>query len=198
MWPSDVHAFEGTRPVANRVNLLPALDPYTTGYTETSRVRFADPELLPFLYDRNGINSTSVILIEGTVGGLWDFTLSDRKIEIRIGLFDDPTPRALEAIEGEAGLVAGYFNARDVTITRVRIRNKISDRGPSAYMKPLAGQEPKTPAKPAARPAVAKSATTRPRPGPKPVPSSRAAPPSKRTAAPAPAKRSRGADGPRE
>ena len=159
MWPNDVHAFEGTRPVANRVNLLPALDPYTTGYAESSRVRFADRELLPFLYDRTGLNSTSVILIEGTVGGLWDFTLSDRRIEIRIGLFEDPTPRALEAIEAEAGLVAGYFNAHEVKITRVRIRNAIAERGPSAYLKPLAGQDSKPAA--AARPA---KVATPPRP----------------------------------
>ncbi len=43
MWPTDVHAFEGTRPVANRVNLLPAWDAYTMGYAEASRARFADP-----------------------------------------------------------------------------------------------------------------------------------------------------------
>lgn len=192
MWAADVKAFEGTRPVANRVNLLPALDPYTLGYAPASRVRFADPELLPFLYDKGGVNSTSVILIEGAVAGLWDFVLGNRKIEIRIGLFEDPTSRALEAIESEAGLVASYFNARNVTITRVRIRNPISDRGPKAYLKPLAEQDQKaarpkparTPAPPPLK-ASPKPAAKAPAPRPKP-----AAP--KKTVEAPPAKRSRG------
>jgi hypothetical protein len=185
MWPTDMKAFEGTRPVANRVNLLPALDPYTLGYAPGSRVRFADPELLPFLYDKSGVNSTSVILIEGAVGGLWDFALGNRKIEIRIGLFEDPMPRALESIESEAGLVASYFNARDVNITRVRIRNPISDRGPKAYLKPLSEQAPRS-----ARPKSARIET--PKPGPKtPVVRPKPSAP-KKLVEPSPAKRARG------
>ena len=165
MWPGDVHAFEGTRPVANRVNLLPANDPYTTGYANASRTRFAEPELLPYLYDKTGLNSTSVILIEGSVGGLWDFTLGDRKIEIRIGLFEEPTPRQMETIEGEAGLVAGYFNARQVKITRVLIRNAIAERGPSAYLKPLSGRDTAPPEQATTKPAPAKTSTaSKPKP----------------------------------
>jgi hypothetical protein len=198
MWPSDLKAFEGTRPVANRVNLLPALDPYTLGYAPASRVRFADPEFLPFLYDKTGVNSTSVILIEGAVGGLWDFAVGNRKIDIRIGLFEDPTPRALESIESEAGLVASYFNAREVNITRVRIRSPISDRGPKAYLKPLSEQDPKP-----SRPKPTRASSAKPAPKPVATPPKPAAvtpkPPGKPAAPrklvepdPAPAKRSRG------
>ena len=160
MWPTDVKAFAGTRPVANRVNLLPAWDPYTMGYAEASRARFADPEVMPYLYDKGG-NAAPVILIEGRVGGLWDFTLSDRKIEIRIGLFEEPVPRALASIEAEAGLVAGYFNARDVSIKRVKIKSPLSDRMQGSHLRPLAGQESK---KPAARRQPAGPA--KPEPGP--------------------------------
>jgi winged helix DNA-binding protein len=175
MWATDVHAFEGTRSVANRVNLLPAWDPYTMGYAESSRARFADPDVMPFLYDKGG-NATSVILIDGTVAGLWDFTLSDRKIEIRIGLFEDPTPRALEGIEAEAGLVAGYFHARDVQIRRVKIRSPISERVQGSHLKPLAEERPTKPKtappkagapKPAVKPvAVKRPAATKPALGP--------------------------------
>jgi hypothetical protein len=136
-----VKGFEGTRSVANRVNLLPAWDAYTMGYAEPSRSRFADPELLPYLYDKGG-NATSMILIEGTVGGLWDYTINDRKIEIRIGLFEDPSPRAMAAIEAEAGLVASYFHARDTVIRHVKIRSPISERHPGSHLKPLASQGP--------------------------------------------------------
>jgi hypothetical protein len=158
MWPTDVKAFGGTRSVANRVNLLPAWDAYTMGYAKGSRTRFADPEVLPYLYDKNG-NSTSVILIDGAVGGLWDFSLSEKKISIRIGLFEDPMPRALEGIEAEVGLVAGYFHARELDIKRVRIRDPLSQRTGGSHLKPLAGHDDK----PSRSRAEAK-------PGPKAVP----------------------------
>ena len=158
MWPTDVKAFEGTRPFANRVNLLPAWDAYTMGYAAASRARFADPSLLPYLYDK-GDNAAPVILIEGGVGGLWDYTLSDRRIEIRLGLFEEPTPRILESIESEAGLIGGYFNARDVTIKRVKIRSAIGEHG--SHLKPLA--EAKKPA-PRAKPPVKPPAATAARP----------------------------------
>ena len=156
MWEKDVKGFEGTRSVANRVNLLPAWDAYTMGYAEPSRSRFADPELLPYLYDKGG-NATSMILIEGTVGGLWDYTINDRKIEIRIGLFEDPSPRAMAAIEAEAGLVASYFHARDTAIRHVKIKTPISVGPQGSHLKPLAHQESGksarsgTPAKPSAK-----------------------------------------------
>lgn len=140
MWSKDVHAFEGTRPFAGRVNLLPAWDAYTMGYAEASRSRFADPGLLPYLYDSGG-NATSVILVEGKVGGLWDYTVGERKVEIRIGMFEEPTPRIQGAIEAEAGLVAGYFNARETVVRRVKIRTPLAKGG--SHLKPLAGQEPR-------------------------------------------------------
>ncbi len=160
MWAKDEKAFEGTRPVANRVNLLPAWDPYTMGYAEPSRNRFADPELLPYLYDKGG-NAASMVLIEGTVAGLWDYTLSDRKIEIRIGLFEEPAPRAMAAIESEAGLVASYFHARDTTISRAKIRSPISTGPQGAHLKPLASRQTRKPA-PANQPAPGKPAPAKP------------------------------------
>lgn len=140
--PGDVRAFDGTRSVANRVNLLPAWDAYTMGYAAGSRTRFADPDLLPYLYDKGG-NAAPVILIEGAVAGLWDFSLSDRRIEIRIGLFEDPSPRALAAVEAEAGLVAGFFNARDTVIKRVKVGSPLSKRTNASHLKPLAPPRPK-------------------------------------------------------
>jgi hypothetical protein len=143
--PGDVRAFEGTRSVANRVNLLPAWDAYSMGYPGPSRTRFADPELLPYLYDKGG-NAAPVILIEGRVAGLWDFTLTDRRMEIRIGLFEDPSPRALAAVEAEAGLVAGFFNARDTIIKRVKVGSPIAQRGQGAHLKPLGSSATRKPA----------------------------------------------------
>jgi winged helix DNA-binding protein len=137
MGRKDAHAFELARPVAGRVNLLPALDPYTMGYAPgPSRERFADPDLDSYLYDKAG-NSTNVILIEGTVGGLWDLGQSRKALEIRVALFDDPGPKAWAAIQAETQLVAGFLDARDATVTRVKIRTPISKRGPNAALAPL-------------------------------------------------------------
>jgi hypothetical protein len=169
MFEKDVRGFEGTRPVANRVNLLPALDAYTMGYAEPSRTRFADPGMLPYLYDKGG-NATSMVLIEGKVAGLWDHTLSDKKIEIRIGMFEEPPPRQMAAIEAEAGLVASYFHARDTQIRRVKIGKPIATAGQGAHLKPLAARAsaakapPKAPVAkaPAAKPAPARAKTSGP------------------------------------
>lgn len=138
MGRKDAHAFELSRPVAGRVNLLPALDPYTMGYAPgASRERFADPDLEPYLYDKAG-NSTNIILIEGTVGGLWDLGSSKKSLEIRVALFDDPGPKAWAAIQAETQLVAGFLDARDATVTRVKIRTPIAKRGgPNAALAPL-------------------------------------------------------------
>ena len=165
MWEKDVKGFEGTRSVANRVNLLPAWDAYTMGYAEPSRSRFADPELLPYLYDKGG-NATSMILIEGTVGGLWDYTINDRKIEIRIGLFEEPAPRAMAAIEAEAGLVASYFHARDTVIRKVKVGSPISSSQQGSHLKPLAVRASAAKGAPKAPPAKAPTPKS---PAPKPA-----------------------------
>ncbi|MEX2554241.1 MAG: winged helix DNA-binding domain-containing protein [Actinomycetota bacterium] len=167
MFEKDVRGFEGTRPVANRVNLLPAWDSYTMGYAEPSRTRFADAEVLPYLYDKGG-NATSMILVEGKVAGLWDYTLADKRIAIRIGLFEEPAPRAMAAIEAEAGLVAAYFHARDTQISRVKIGKPIATAGQGAHLKPLAKRpvatKPATKPEPApvVKPASAKAKPARP------------------------------------
>ena len=166
MFEKDVRGFEGTRPVANRVSLLPAWDAYTMGYAEPSRTRFADPEMFPYLYDKGG-NATSMVLVEGKVAGLWDYTLSDKRMQIRIGLFEEPAPRAMAAIEAEAGLVAAYFHARDTQISRVKIGKPIASAGQGAHLKPLAPRpvSAKPVAKAAPKPAsVGKPAALKPKP----------------------------------
>ncbi|MHB8511010.1 MAG: DNA glycosylase AlkZ-like family protein [Actinomycetota bacterium] len=123
MWRRDTRSFELSRPVAGRVNLIPALDPYTMGYTGDSRLRFADDRALPTMYDASG-NSANVVLIEGVVGGLWDLTGSPKEsdFEMRIALFDDPGPKAWAAIQSEAQLLAGFLNAKDFRIVRAKAR----------------------------------------------------------------------------
>ncbi len=133
MWRKDARAFDLARPVAGRVNLLPAMDPYTMGYTGPSRLRFADERVLPAMFDANG-NSANVVLIEGATSGLWDLNESRGEsrsesrgesrasFEMRIALFDDPGPKAWAAIQSEAQLLAGFLNAGDFRIVRAKAR----------------------------------------------------------------------------
>lgn len=122
MWRKDARSFDLARPVAGRINLLPALDPYTMGYTGSSRLRFADERVLRVMFDAAG-NSGNVVLIEGAVGGLWDLKSGKNdEYEMRIGLFDDPGPKAWLAIQGEAQLLAGFLNAREFKVTRAKAR----------------------------------------------------------------------------
>lgn len=121
MWRKDTRSFELARPVSGRVNLLPALDPYTSGYIGDSRLRFADERILPAMFDDND-TSGNVVLIEGAVGGLWDLRNTAGEYEMRIALFDDPGPKAWLAIQSEAQLLAGFLNANEFKITRAKAR----------------------------------------------------------------------------
>jgi hypothetical protein len=129
MWRKDARAFELARPVAGRVNLLPALDPYTMGYTGESRLRFADERVLETMFDEHE-NSANVVMIEGAVSGLWDLKAykESGSFEIRIALFDDPGPKAWAAIQSEAHLLAGFFNADDFRIVRAKARLPVRKR----------------------------------------------------------------------
>lgn len=118
----DLRALELARPVAGRVNLLPALDPYTMGYVGDSRRRFADDDrVLGVIYDANG-NSAAVVLVEGEVSGLWELLQAKGHVELRIGLFDDPGPKAWAAIQSEAALLGGFLDARDFSVVRGKAR----------------------------------------------------------------------------
>jgi hypothetical protein len=57
------------------VRLLPVWDAYLMAYRE--RERYLLPEHAGFVYDRVG-NATSVLLINGRVGGVWDM-FEDKK-----------------------------------------------------------------------------------------------------------------------
>ncbi|HEX9696193.1 MAG TPA: crosslink repair DNA glycosylase YcaQ family protein [Actinomycetota bacterium] len=119
----DARSLDLARPVAGRVNLLPALDPYTMGYVGDSRRRFADDDrVLTAMYDKNE-NSGNVVLIEGQVGGLWDLQhAKSGAVEMRIGLFDDPGPKMWAAIQSEATLISGFLDARDFKVVRAKVR----------------------------------------------------------------------------
>lgn len=120
LWPAHLRAFEGTRPQANRVNLLPAWDAYPMGYADRSRM--GEPRTVAAAFDRAG-NSLPIVLVEGRIAGLWDFALDrGQSCTITISLFDEGGARLWEAVEAEAGAVAHLFQARSLNLVRSRTR----------------------------------------------------------------------------
>jgi hypothetical protein len=116
LWAAHARAFEQSRPVANRVNLLPAWDAYPMGYLDRSR--FGPPDAVQAVFDRAG-NSLPVVLIEGRIGGLWDFKMTRAEnLTVNVTLFEDAGARLWETIESEAGAVASLFRARSLSIVR--------------------------------------------------------------------------------
>ncbi len=73
------------------VNLLPALDPYLMGYKE--RERYLDNQHYNLVFDRSG-NSTSTILVEGRVAGVWDFSDKPRPT-VKLFLFHELEKKVL-------------------------------------------------------------------------------------------------------
>lgn len=128
----DERAFAGMRGVANRVNLLPRGDCYTTGYGPDGRRRFAPPEVQDLIYDGSG-NATPVVLVEGSVAGTWEYRLSGDRLRIKLQMFERPGPRLRAALDAEAELVAIFLETGTLSIVseqlpRPRARRAASRR----------------------------------------------------------------------
>lgn len=127
LWPAHARAFEQSRPVANRVNLLPAWDAYPMGYADRSRL--GRPDAVAAAFDRTG-NSLPIVLVEGRIAGLWDFRLSRADvITIDVNMFEGAGGRLWEDIEAEAGAIAALFQARSLRITRAERRLATTETG---------------------------------------------------------------------
>ncbi|MGZ4189207.1 MAG: DNA glycosylase AlkZ-like family protein [Actinomycetota bacterium] len=130
----DVRALDGTRPHLGRVNLLPKLDCYTMGYAPEGRARFADPDVLPLLYESGG-DSRPVVLVEGEVAGTWGFRFGRTRITITLSMFDVPGPRLRAALESEVELVGSFLEASKTTLELIKVPRPT--RSPSARKTPV-------------------------------------------------------------
>lgn len=143
---ADERRFEGTRPMANRVNLLPKWDCYTMGYAPDGRARFADPKLLPLIYDTGG-NASPVILVEGAVAGTWAMRLGKKRARITLSLFERPGARLRAALEDEARMVGTFLEADEILVDVERgsrrtptKRSRVAARKPAAKRAPARGR----------------------------------------------------------
>ncbi len=135
MLAADREALERFEPAGEpAVNLLPALDPYLQGYKE--RRRYLDDGHYDMAFDPSG-NSTSTILVEGRVAGIWDLAEGPRPA-LKIFLFEQPEREVLHLIESRARAMGEFMAERAVALEICRDMVPLPRRHAGGFMSPLA------------------------------------------------------------
>ncbi len=117
------------------VNLLPGLDPYLMGYKE--RERYLDHENIDMVFDRSG-NSTSTILVDGRVVGVWDFA-KDPEPLVKLFLFKEVKRSILREIISKAQIIGEFVAERKVKIRKCDSMVPLTRRSAGEVMSPLKG-----------------------------------------------------------
>jgi len=116
------------------VRLLPIWD--TLFVTWKDRSHFIPEALLPYVYDGSG-NATSVVLIDGTVAGVWGMSPIDTRLEVRAAPFGRFTAAQWAAIEEEARIVGGLADSESVTLARVDDPPNLQEGKRNLFMRPV-------------------------------------------------------------
>ncbi len=119
--------------IVEEVSLLPLLDPYLMGYKDRSR--YLQPEYLPYVYDRGG-NATSTILVNGQVKGVWDYKSGKGK-SLRIHWFEKPEGRIQEIAGNKAKEMGAFIFGSPMEIHFCRSMTPLSQRTLGGFMSPL-------------------------------------------------------------
>jgi hypothetical protein len=130
--------------------LVPQLDPYLQGYR--GRGRYLDRADAPFVVDRTG-NTTSTILLDGRVVGVWD-TVERPSREVRLHLLaplDDRRRLELRALAERTGR---FLLEDDVGVTEYATMIPLAHR-PGWVRSPLQGASEGRPLGAARRPRIA-------------------------------------------
>ncbi len=131
----DLFEFESAAADPPRgVRLLPIWD--TLFVTWKDRSRFIPEALLPYVYDASG-NATSVVLIDGTVAGVWGMSPGDDRLEVRATPFDRFTAAQWAAIEEEAQIIGGLAGSESTTLTRVDDPPNLREGKRNLFMRPV-------------------------------------------------------------
>jgi len=112
------------------INLLPSLDPYIMGYK--NRERYLEPKRYYYVFDRSG-NSTSTILLNGRVIGIWDF----EDPLIKIFLFDKVQTKILEEICRKAIELGSFISGKEAQLKECSSMTHLLKRRVGGFMTPL-------------------------------------------------------------
>jgi hypothetical protein len=139
MSSSDVNGLVGTR-LTNTptVNVLPALDPYLMGYKD--RERNLDMRFFPYVYDRSG-NATNSILLDGRIIGVWD-VIRAPELKAKLFLFHDIDDEVNNAVKGKLRSVARFILEEEVEVQTCQDMAPLSEKTAGSFMSPLKGDVP--------------------------------------------------------
>jgi hypothetical protein len=115
------------RPISSTVSVLPLLDPYVMGYKH--RHRYLDPRHRPFVFDRSG-NATSTILVGGRVAGVWQHD----RTSIGYVLFQDEQE---ELIRARLAGVGRFLTGEDLALERHDSMIPLTEGGSGRFQTPL-------------------------------------------------------------
>lgn len=125
---------------SGRILFLPLWDTYPLGWRDRTRV--VDPAFAPWVYDPAG-NTTSVIVEEGRVIGLWQFRDGD-SITLEFHVFE-PYANRLNALrlaaEEHGAALAQVASAREVRVIERALPRPLAERPAASFLWPL-GKEP--------------------------------------------------------
>jgi hypothetical protein len=123
-----------------KILFLPLWDAFPLGWRDRTRV--VDPTFAPWVYDQAG-NTSSVIVEEGRVIGLWQFRDGD-SITLEFHVFE-PYANRLNALrlaaDDHAAALANVAGARDVRVIERALPPPLADRPAASFLWPL-GKEP--------------------------------------------------------
>ncbi|MFQ5919167.1 MAG: winged helix DNA-binding domain-containing protein [Thermoplasmata archaeon] len=137
VYTSDTPLPGDSRVHASRVTLLPHWDPYLTAHVDRSR--YLPQRCQDRVVDRGG-NSTNVILVDGQVAGVWDYS---EGVLAYAGFRPGLNPSLLRAASTGVASVLGELNL----IERSHAPS-LRGRGQNAFRSPLRGVETGKPGSP--------------------------------------------------
>jgi hypothetical protein len=112
------------------VNLLPSLDPYMMGFKD--RERYVNSARYDYVFDRSG-NSTTTILLDGEVIGVWDFEAP----VLKVFLFDAAEADVLKEVHAKARSVGAFISGKETKIKECSSMVPLTQRTAGGVMSPL-------------------------------------------------------------
>lgn len=116
------------------VRLLPIWDAYLMAYKD--RTRYLRPEHYDRVYDKVG-NATSVLLVDGRVGGVWDMSEDKGSLEVKAALFEPDDDSVWQALADEAARLAQAAGASSFRVLRCDTSPDLKTGARNLFMSPL-------------------------------------------------------------
>jgi hypothetical protein len=120
-------------PPSPSIAFLPCLDPLLMGYRR--RGRFIDDVHRPLVFDAAG-RSTSVVVVDGRVAGVWDAT-PDPEPRVLVHAFGEIPVSWLTAVGERAAQAGRFLYSEDVPVIFVPSMTPLTARPAGAVFKPL-------------------------------------------------------------